>query len=66
MDPSYKTFQKGIENENPEICANVMIGLIKLTYYLLDKQISRLEIDFLKEGGLRERMTQARLAVRKK
>ncbi|MBN1506832.1 MAG: hypothetical protein JW955_08295 [Sedimentisphaerales bacterium] len=35
-----------------------------MTNYLLDKQISRLEQDFLKEGGLRERMTRARLAER--
>jgi four helix bundle suffix protein len=33
--------------------------------YLLDQQIRRLEQDFLKEGGLRERMTRARLAARK-
>jgi four helix bundle suffix protein len=63
---SYDTFKKGIENDNPEICANVIIGLIKLTNYLLDKQIQRLEQDFLKHGGLRERMTRARLAVRNK
>lgn len=34
--------------------------------YLLDKQIKRLEKDFLKEGGLRERMTRARLQAREK
>jgi four helix bundle suffix protein len=43
-----------------------MIGLIKLTNYLLDQQLRRLEQDFLKEGGLRERMTRARLAQRAK
>ncbi len=31
---------------------------------LLDQQLRRLEQDFLKEGGLRERMTRARLATR--
>jgi four helix bundle suffix protein len=44
--------------------ANVIIGLIKLTTYLLDRQLRRLEQDFLREGGLRERMTRARLASR--
>ena len=39
---------------------------IKLTNYLLDQQLRRLEQDFLKEGGLRERMTRARLAARAK
>jgi four helix bundle suffix protein len=41
-----------------------MIGMIKLTNYLLARQLRRLEQDFLNEGGLRERMTRARLAVR--
>jgi len=63
-DANYTTFQKGIENPDPAIAANVMIGLIKVTNYLLDRQIKRLEQDFLKEGGLRERMTRARLVAR--
>jgi len=29
--------------------------------FLLDRQIRRLERDFVQEGGLRERMTRARL-----
>lgn len=62
----YETFKKGIENENPEICANVMIGLIRLVSYLLNKQIKSLEQSFLKEGGLRERMTKARIELRNK
>ncbi len=41
-----------------------MIGLIKLTNYLLDQQLRRLEEAFVKDGGLRERMTRARLAER--
>lgn len=61
---NYDTFKKGIEHPDPAIAANVMIGLIKLTSYLLDQQIRRLEQDFLKEGGLRERMTRARIVVR--
>lgn len=60
----YDTFKKGVEHSDPAIAANVMIGLIKLTNYLLDQQLRRLEQDFLKEGGLRERMTQARMAAR--
>lgn len=65
-DANYETFRKGIEHTDPSICANVIIGLIKVTNYLLDRQIKRLEQDFLKDGGLRERMTQARLAARAK
>lgn len=61
---NYETFRKGIEHPDPAICANVIVGLIKVTCYLLDQQLRRLEQDFLNEGGLRERMTRARLAVR--
>jgi len=60
----YDTFKKGIEHPDPAIAANVMIGLIKLTNYLLDQQLRALEQAFLQEGGLRERMTRARLAAR--
>lgn len=63
-DFSYRTMQKGVENSDPAICANVNIGLIKVTMFLLDLQVKKLESEFLKEGGLRERMTKARLAVR--
>jgi four helix bundle suffix protein len=63
---NYNTFKKGIENPDPAICANVIIGLIKVTNYLLDQQIKRLEKDFVEQGGLRERMTQARLKERAK
>ena len=65
-DATYATFQKGIENKDPEIAANVILGLVNLTCYLLNRQIAALERAFLKEGGLRERMTKARLKARSK
>jgi four helix bundle suffix protein len=58
---SYDTFRKGIESADPAICANVIIGLIRVASYLLHRQIRHLEQAFLEEGGLRERMTKARL-----
>lgn len=61
---SYRTFRRGIEHEDPAIAANVIIGLIKVATYLLDRQIARLEREFLERGGLRERMTRARLKTR--
>ncbi|MDR0831202.1 MAG: four helix bundle suffix domain-containing protein [Prevotellaceae bacterium] len=61
---TYQTFEKAIENENPEICANVMICLINIASYLLARQIQSLEKDFLENGGLRERMTKARIDSR--
>jgi len=65
-DATYETFRKAIENESPEICVNAMIGLIRVASFLLDKQIKSLEKSFLEEGGLRERMTRARLNIRNK
>jgi four helix bundle suffix protein len=61
---TYETFQKGIENSNPEIAANVILGLVRVTSYLLDRQLGTLEQAFLAEGGLRERMTRARVRNR--
>jgi four helix bundle suffix protein len=63
-DGTYETFRKGIENPDPAICANVIMGLIKVTSCLLRRQIQQLEQAFVEEGGLRERMTRARLAHR--
>lgn len=62
---NYETFKKAIENERPEICANALRGLIIITTYLLNRQLKSLEEAFLKEGGLRERMTKARIESRK-
>ncbi len=61
---TYDTFRQ-FENRSAEVRANVIICLIHQTNYLLDQQIRRLESDFLKEGGLRERMTRARIESRK-
>lgn len=63
---SYDLFRRGIESEDAAISANVIIGVIKVTNFLLDRQIERLERDFLKFGGLRERMTRARLEARRR
>jgi four helix bundle suffix protein len=63
-NPNYETFVKAIEHESPEICANTMITLIQICNYLLKQQIKQLEIAFVKEGGLRERMTKARIDER--
>lgn len=62
----YSTFVKAIENESPEICANTMITLIKICTYLLKQQLNQLEVAFIAEGGLRERMTKARLNEKNK
>jgi len=53
-----------IDTRPPEVVANIAICLIHQANYLLDQQIRRLEQDFLMEGGLRERMSKARIQVR--
>lgn len=63
---SYETYRQFIETRPAEVVANIAICLIHQANYLLDRQIKRLEKDFLQEGGMRERMTRARLQVRGK
>nr|QEO74135.1 hypothetical protein [uncultured bacterium] len=63
---TYETFRKGIENPDPAISANVIVGLIRVASYLLTRQLRHLENAFVEEGGLRERMTRARLRERQK
>jgi four helix bundle suffix protein len=62
---NYETFRKGIEHADPAISANVILGLVKVTNFLLDRQIAGLEKRFVEDGGLRERMTSARLRHRR-
>ncbi|AMV72419.1 hypothetical protein JCM30471_09350 [Desulfuromonas carbonis] len=62
---SYATYRTYIETRPPEVVANILICLIHQANYLLDRQIRQLEQAFLEEGGLRERMTKARLEARK-
>ena len=61
---NYETFREIVETRPPETVANVALCLIHQTNYLLDQQIHRLEMDFVEQGGLRERMTHARLQHR--
>ncbi len=63
-DITYETFREFCETRPAEVVANIAICLIHQANYLLDQQIRRLERDFLEEGGLRERMTRARLQHR--
>lgn len=63
---TFATFRPFFETRPPEVQANIVICLIHQTNYLLDQQLKRLEKDFVEQGGLRERMTRARLAERNK
>lgn len=61
---TYEIYREFVETRPPEVIANIAICLIHQADYLLDRQLARLERDFLEEGGLRERMARARLAQR--
>jgi len=65
-DVSYESYRTYIDTRPSEIVANLLICLIHQTNYLLDQQLRALEKAFLAEGGLRERMTRARLEARNK
>jgi four helix bundle suffix protein len=61
---SYLTYSSYIENGPPEVAANTMLCLVHQTNYLLDQQLQQLEQAFLAEGGLTERLYQARQQAR--
>ena len=63
-DESYETYRTFADTRPADTLANIALCLIHQANYLLDQQIRRLEKDFLQKGGLRERMTRARLDYR--
>lgn len=63
---SYESYRSYFESRSDETFANIMICLIHQCNYLLDMQLKYLTEEFTKIGGLRERMTQARLNERNK
>jgi len=60
-DLSYADYREFCETRPAAVVANIAVCLIHQTDFLLDRQIRRLERDFVQEGGLRERMTRAGL-----
>ena len=62
---TYELYREFVETRPPETIANIAICLIHQANYLLDQQLRALEKDFLNQGGLRERMFQARLQHRR-
>lgn len=57
-------FREFIRTRPAEVLANIAICLIHQANFLLDRQLKGLGKCFLKDGGLRERMTHARLLTR--
>ncbi|MBX3388606.1 MAG: four helix bundle suffix domain-containing protein [Phycisphaeraceae bacterium] len=61
---SYETYRPYCETRPGDVVANITICVIHQANYLLDRQIRRLEKDFIEHGGIRERMLKARLQHR--
>ena len=61
---TYVIYREFMETRPPVVIANIAICLIHQTNFLIDRQLRRLEKDFLDQGGLRERMTRMRIANR--
>lgn len=65
-DKSYLSDKYAFRTASAEVVANTLICLINQASSLLGKQLRHLEQEFLNHGGLRERMSKARLEVRGK
>jgi four helix bundle suffix protein len=61
---TYEAFREFCDTRPAEVVANIAICMIHQANYLLDRQLRSIEQDFLKHGGIRERMTRARLQSR--
>jgi len=61
---TYEDYREFVETRSAEVVANIALCLIHQTNYLIDQQLHRLEGDFIKAVGLRERMTRVRLQYR--
>jgi len=64
--PSYEDYREFVDTRSPEVIANIAICLTHQANYLIDRQLERLEREFIEQGGLRERMTRVRQNHRSK
>lgn len=58
QDRSYVSYQSYLNDA--ESAANMLICIIHQTNYLLDKQLQKLSVDFLEQGGFTERLYNKR------
>ncbi|MBQ7684186.1 MAG: four helix bundle suffix domain-containing protein [Bacteroidaceae bacterium] len=61
---SPQDYLRDIDQRSDEAIANIAITLIHQFDHMMGKYIARLEKDFTEQGGIRERMTAARLGYR--
>ncbi len=60
----YEAYRKYVEDKSAVTAANTMICVVFQACYMLDRLIKSLELDFIKSGGVAERMRSARLRSR--
>jgi four helix bundle suffix protein len=59
-------FLNYVRTRSAETAANLILCMTQQASYLTGRQIKRLEKDFVKNGGVKEQMTKARRAERKR
>ena len=59
-------FREAVKIRTDETVANIAIVLIHQADFLLRRLIERQKADFLREGGIREQMTRARIVARRR
>jgi four helix bundle suffix protein len=63
-EATFEVYRQFVETRPAEVVANIAICLIHQANYLLDQKLRKLQKDFVENGGIRERMTRARLQHR--
>ena len=58
------TYREFCETRPAEVVANIALCLVHQANFLLDRQLQVLEQEFLNSGGMRDRMSRARLQSR--
>jgi four helix bundle suffix protein len=64
-ESSFDDYREFVDTRSDDVVANIAICVIHQTNFLLDQQIRALQDDFVEHGGIRERMTKARLEHRR-
>lgn len=61
---TFELCREFVETRSAEVIANIAICLIHQANFLIDQQLRTLEQEFVRQGGLRERMTRVRNSYR--
>lgn len=62
QNPSYSSYSSYLRL--PQLAANAMLCLINQTTFLLDRQLEKLEAEFIKNGGYSEKLYRERVKYR--